>query len=67
MQQTYTDTAGKQFIATVANNTLTMFVPRAPEVVRLKIPPLHRDRIRRAIRTPDFHSFAAAVDAVECI
>ena len=67
MQQTFTDTAGKQFIATVAGNTLTLFVPRAPEVVQMKIPPALRSSVRKAFRKPDFRQFADLCDAVEGI
>lgn len=64
MKQTYTDDAGKRFIATLAGNTLTMFVPRQPDVVKLKIPPGARGDLTRAMRRTDFHRFTAAVDKV---
>lgn len=64
MQQTYTDDGGKRFTATISGNILTMFVPRQPEIVRIKIPARHKSRLAYAIKRTNFHAFTAAVDEV---
>ena len=65
MQTHFTDDAGKKFTATLTNNTLYLAVPGNPHIEKMKIPPAHRKKVRRAIKSPCFHSFAAAVDELE--
>jgi len=65
MQTQFTDTAGKQFTATVSGNTLTMYVARQADMVMMKVPAKHRSMLTCAMRRSDFHAFGAVVDEIE--
>jgi len=63
MKQTY-EVNGTSFVAQVNGNTLTLYVPRGPEV-RMKIPPAHKSRLGFALKRTCFDSFAAVVDEID--
>lgn len=65
MQQHYTTPDNKTLVATVSGSTLTMYVPRQPDLVMMRVPPRLKCRLGYAIKRPCFKSFAAVVDEVE--
>ena len=65
MQLHYTTPNGKNLVATVSGSTLTMYVPRHPTIVMLKIPQRLKSALGYAIKRPCFTDFAAVVDEIE--
>ena len=64
MKQTYTAPNGTEFVAQVNGNTLTLYVPRGPEV-HMKVPPAHKSRLGYAIKRTCFDTFADVVDQID--
>ena len=65
MQQHYTTPDNQVLVATVSGATLTLYIPRQPDIVMMKIPPRLKCALGYAIKRPCFASFAAVVDDVE--
>ena len=65
MQQHYTTPDNQTLVATVSGATLTLYIPRKPDIVMMKIPPRLKCALGYAIKRPCFESFATVVDDVE--
>ena len=65
MQQHYTTPDNQTLVATVSGATLTLYIPRQPDIVMMKIPPRLKCALGYAIKRHCFKSFGEVVDEIE--
>ena len=66
MQNTYQTPNGKTLVATITGNTLSLYIPREPDIVSLKIQPKYRRELGFTMKRDSFDAFAAVVDKIDC-